>query len=101
MSGKPGGGRGGRKTNYEEIQIGELTKKLVDWAINNWAKLSKTEKIRMLLVLAPKYVVQKIEGTGFDTDIFNFITGVRQDFQENSIASLGLDKGNGLDKGRT
>jgi hypothetical protein len=49
----------GRKSRYHEIRVKELADLSVNWAIDNWSKLEREEKLKIVLSLAPKYVPQK------------------------------------------
>jgi hypothetical protein len=57
-------GRSGRRTKYEEVHINSLAGMSVRWAEENWKKFSNEEKLKVLLALGPKYVIQKIENSG-------------------------------------
>jgi len=54
----------GRKGRHIEVRIQELSAICINWAIKNWHNFTKEEKLRLSIVLGPKYVVQKTENTG-------------------------------------
>ena len=78
----------GRRTKYEEVHVNELAGMSVRWGIENWDKLPDDEKMRVLLSLGPRYVVQKVEGEGFEFNIHNLINQIQRDFQESGLSSM-------------
>ena len=100
MAGKKG--RSGRRTKYEEVHVNELAGMSVRWGIDHWKNLPDSEKMRVLISLGPRYVVQKLEGEGFDTNIYNFLRyleSTQRNNREDLPSSLALDSGDGVDKG--
>jgi len=54
-------GRSGRKSNYSEIQDGNLEKVCVDWILNNFNTFDRATKLKVSLTIASKAVTQKID----------------------------------------
>lgn len=57
-------GRSGRKSNYQEIQEGNLLSVCTNWLVNNFDGFDKDTKIKVALEIAKKGVVQKLEHSG-------------------------------------
>ena len=54
-------GRSGRKPRADELKIAELADLSINWAIDNWSKLSKDQKLRIVMNVATKYITQTVE----------------------------------------
>ncbi len=62
MAGKKG--RSGKRPRHEEVRIAQLATMSIDWGIKHWSKMKDSEKMKVLMVLAPKYVPTKVEHSG-------------------------------------
>jgi hypothetical protein len=98
-------GRSGRKTHYEEMEAAEIVnlsqKTILDYLKDE--NISREKKIIVAQPFALKAMPQKIEGKGFgDLNIYAIINQIQQDFiSKSSEPSLVLDRGDGMDTGRT
>jgi len=54
----------GRRSRYQELRVNILGDLSINWAIDNWDKLKKSERLKILLVLAPKYIKQEHQHGG-------------------------------------
>lgn len=78
----------GRRTKYEEVHINELAGISVRWGVDNWNDLAKSEKMKILIALGPKYVIQKLQAE-FEIDLKGLLGELQQDEQEgNRIGSV-------------
>ena len=56
-------GRSGRKTNYQNIQDGNLEKICTEYLVNNFDSFEKVTKIKIAVAIASKAITQKRESS--------------------------------------
>ena len=96
MSSVPG--KGGRKSAMQEMRLAELCNMAVEWAIKEWDKLTKTEKMKIVTQVAPKYIPTNISGeVNLDLNLkemVNRVNGARERAEFRTITA-GTEPGQG------
>jgi len=97
-------GRSGRKSTTDEQKRLVIIDKA--WDIVNAElqddKVKRADKISLAKDIVVRSMTQKIEGEGFDTNIYNFLRyleSTQRDNRKDLFPSLALDTGDGVDKG--
>lgn len=73
MAGKKG--KSGRLSRRDEIKVSQLAEKAIGWGIRAFDKMSSADKMKVLLVLAPKYIYEPKEENNV-TYVTNIINSV-------------------------
>lgn len=94
MAGKPG--RSGRRTRYQEVELGNLENVCTAYLLNNFESFSEGAKQRIALQICSKAVPQKIDSTVSTRDITkeesdkmrHFLNNLRQEISRDRAADI-------------